>query len=268
MSAQIQSFGKTATSLSQSPLGIIALFIVLVYGFASLVIIFAKSFTADLLLPLIYFLLFFPILVLAVFAWLVSQHHDKLFGPSNFENQELFIEMMKLKTQKAVDTVSSVNAAQATRDKKPITGAALRDFVDLLWDAVSFRPEPATPWRNKILWVDDLPENNTYERQAFKAMGLRCTPVSTTDAAFEQLAHSRYAAIISDMDRDEDPRAGYKLLDGLRQEGDQTPLFFYTSSNAPEHTQETLEHGGQGSTNDPQELIEMVSRAVIEGRSG
>jgi hypothetical protein len=45
---------------------------------------------------------------------------------------------------------------------------------------------------------------------------------------------------------------------------DQTPLFFYAASNAPEHKRETAEHGGQGCTNNAQELFAMVTRAVID----
>jgi CheY-like chemotaxis protein len=118
-------------------------------------------------------------------------------------------------------------------------------------------------WRNHILWVDDRPENNTYERQAFETMGLQFTLAFSTDEALERLARNKYAAIISDMGRREGPREGYVLLDRLRQEGDRTPLFFYASSNAPEHKRETREHGGQGCTNNAQELFEMVTRAVI-----
>ena len=50
----------------------------MVYGFASLVTAFAGSFTAGERLPLIYFLICFPVLVLCVFAWLVSKHSGKL----------------------------------------------------------------------------------------------------------------------------------------------------------------------------------------------
>jgi hypothetical protein len=35
------------------------------------------------------------------------------------------------------------------------------------------------------------------------------------------------------------------------------------SANAPEHKRETLEHGGQGCTNNASELFEMVTRAVV-----
>ena len=66
MSDNLKSFGENAKSLARNPLGIIALFIVLVYGFASLVTIFTGSFTAAERLPLIYFLITFPVLVLGV----------------------------------------------------------------------------------------------------------------------------------------------------------------------------------------------------------
>jgi CheY-like chemotaxis protein len=87
----------------------------------------------------------------------------------------------------------------------------------------------------------------------------------STEEAFQQLSRRKYAAIISDMGRREGPREGYVLLDRLRKQGDQTPLFFYASSNAPEHKRETAGHGGQGCTNNAQELFEMVTRSVIGG---
>ena len=115
--------------------------------------------------------------------------------------------------------------------------------------------------------MDDRPENNTYERQAFEEIGLQFTLAQSTDEALETLTTSQYAAIISDMGRREGPREGYVLLDRLRAEGNLTPLFFYASSNAPEHKRETLNHGGQGCTNNPQELFDMVIRAVIQRQS-
>lgn len=73
--------------------GIIALFIVMVYGFASLVTAFAGSFTAAERLPLIHFLICSPVLVLCIFAWLVSKHSGKLFAPSDFRNEDNYVEM-------------------------------------------------------------------------------------------------------------------------------------------------------------------------------
>ena len=120
---------------------------------------------------------------------------------------------------------------------------------------------------NRVLWVDDRPDNNRYERLAFEAVGLRLTLAQSTNEGLENLRQNQYAAIISDMERSEGQREGYVLLDSLRNQGDRTPLFFYTSSNAPQHKRETRDHGGQDLTNNPQELFEMVTRAVIERRS-
>jgi uncharacterized BrkB/YihY/UPF0761 family membrane protein len=61
------SFGSSAAALARNPLGIIALFIVLVYGFASLVTAFSAAFVESERRPLIYFMVFFPVLVLLVF---------------------------------------------------------------------------------------------------------------------------------------------------------------------------------------------------------
>jgi CheY-like chemotaxis protein len=65
------------------------------------------------------------------------------------------------------------------------------------------------------------------------------------------------------MGRREGNREGYVLLDTLRRQGDQTPFIIYSGSNLPEHKQETFEHGGQGNTNDPQELYQMVMKTIV-----
>jgi prokaryotic YEATS domain len=86
-----RTFGKTASALSKNPLGIIALFIVLVYGLASMVTVFSGTLPPPERLPLIYFLVLFPVLVLGVFGWLVSQHPRVLYGPSDFRNEAHYV---------------------------------------------------------------------------------------------------------------------------------------------------------------------------------
>jgi len=260
MSDQTKSFGETAKSLARNPLGIIALFIVLVYGFASLVTAFAGSFTAAERLPLIYFLIVFPVLVLGVFSWLVSKHSGKLFVPSDFKNEENYVKMQ-------MSVVASLTAA-AAKGEASASEAQLHKIVETVRAAGPATVATVDGWRDHILWVDDRPENNTYERQAFEEMGLRFTLALSTDEAFERLSQAKYAAIISDMGRREGPREGYALLDRLRKEGDRTPLFFYAASNAPEHKRETREHGGQGCTNNARELFEMVTRTVLQRQKG
>jgi CheY-like chemotaxis protein len=162
-----------------------------------------------------------------------------------------------------MNAVASLTAATAKGDT-PASEAQLHRIVEVVRAAGPAAVHTGDGWRNHILWVDDRPENTTHERQAFETMGLRFTLALSTAEAFERLSQAKFAAIISDMGRREGPREGYVLLDRLRKEGDRTPLFFYAASNAPEHKRETREHGGQGCTNNAQELFEMVTKAVIQ----
>jgi len=115
MSDDVKAFGDTARGLVKNPLGIIALFIVLVYGFAALVTAFARSLTESERLPLIWFLVLFPVLVLGVFSWLVSRHGGKLYGPSDYKDEENYIRMQlrQLETRvQRVDVASPAHLAQ------------------------------------------------------------------------------------------------------------------------------------------------------------
>ncbi len=251
----ISPFGDTAKGLAKNPLGIIALFIVLIYGLASLVTAFAGSLTASERLPLIWFLVIFPVIVLIVFAWLVSRHSGKLFAPSDFRDEENYVKMQ-------MTAVASLVAA-STKSDTPASETDIEKIVEAVRQALPAERQKSEDWHNHILWVDDRPNNNVYERRAFEAVGLRFTLTLSTNEALDLLKRNKYAAIISDMGRREGPREGYVLLDTLRREGNQTPFFIYAGSNLPEHKLEAFEHGAQGSTNNPEELFQMVMKAIV-----
>ncbi|MGZ8260274.1 MAG: TIR domain-containing protein [Caldimonas sp.] len=122
--------------------------------------------------------------------------------------------------------------------------------------------EPADDWRNKILWVDDRPENNAFERRTLEAMGLEFTLAMSTGEALDLLAARRFAAIISDMGRKEGSREGYVLLEAVRATDTATPYFIYAGASAASHRREAAMRGAQGSTNVAAELIELVTRAL------
>ena len=117
-------------------------------------------------------------------------------------------------------------------------------------------------WRKQILWVDDRPDNNIHERRAFESLGISFTLALSTKEALELLSKGRYGAILSDMGRKEGPREGYVLLDALRARGDQTPFLIYAAANSAKRKRETEAHGAQGSTNNAQELFEMVRQIL------
>ena len=113
-----------------------------------------------------------------------------------------------------------------------------------------------------VLWVDDRPENNIYERQALEALGLRFTLSRSTEDALDQVRSQSFDVIISDMGRPPDARAGYTLLERLRESGVNTPYIIYAGSASPEHKAQAAQKGAFGATNRPQDLFKMVIDAI------
>lgn len=108
-----KEFFQSAKTLSRNPLGIIALFIILVYAVASIVISLGRSeFYDNPYHPSVLFLAGFPVVVLIVFAYLVSKHHEKLYGPQDYQNTQDFF-----RTLKVPDAVKADNTGIATSDK-------------------------------------------------------------------------------------------------------------------------------------------------------
>src|SRR5262245_17829050 len=84
---------KLPTWSARNPLGIIALFISLIYGMSALLL----GTSVSSLLPanqtvLVYFIVVFPFVVLSVFGWLVSRHHTKLYGPADYRTDKGFLD--------------------------------------------------------------------------------------------------------------------------------------------------------------------------------
>lgn len=163
--------------------------------------------------------------------------------------------------KRQVEAAAALGAAQAVHE--PGDGAAKatvdpRDIAEAL-------PSPRAQRRlqgSRILWVDDRPDNNLLERKALEALGIEIDLSTSTTDAIEQIGRRSYDLIISDMGRPPDSRAGYTLLDSLREAGDSTPFIIYASSRAPEYVKESRQHGAIGTTNSPQELISMVTKAL------
>jgi CheY-like chemotaxis protein len=119
-----------------------------------------------------------------------------------------------------------------------------------------------------VLWVDDKPENNAFERAALEALGIKVEFVPSTSAALEMIKGRQYDAVISDMDRPESTRAGYDLLKKIQLLRPDIPFVLYTSSNTPEQEREIREAGAVGATARASDLIRLVTNAIVERSSG
>ena len=123
---QFKNLTDAAKPLARNPLGIIALFIVTVYAIGGLVINFAKpDFYQNPYHPSVIFLAIFPLCVLLIFTYLVSKHHEKLYGPSDYANQADFIKTFSYETDKGIRI--SMNEKE--------TQNVLKDFLETFFDS-------------------------------------------------------------------------------------------------------------------------------------
>ena len=90
----MSKFSDDAIKLSRNPLGILALFLVLIYSIASLTFLFAKNLPDSLIVYFVIFILIYPLIILATFYRLVTQHHTKLYAPRDFINPGDFLECL------------------------------------------------------------------------------------------------------------------------------------------------------------------------------
>jgi len=95
-------FWEAAKGFSRNPLGIIGLFQLLVYAIAGLVATFGTSFTPFQRNVLTVFLVGFPVVILGVFAWLVTRHSGKLFAPSDYRDDANYLQAVRTAAVTAV----------------------------------------------------------------------------------------------------------------------------------------------------------------------
>jgi hypothetical protein len=106
MNRTAKTFGRTAERLSRNPLGIIALFIVLVYLIAGTILgasslgVSSVKLNPNERLPLVWFIVVYPVLVLIAFYRLVAFHHTKLYSPSDFPDDDGFFRALTPGEQK------------------------------------------------------------------------------------------------------------------------------------------------------------------------
>ncbi len=168
----------------------------------------------------------------------------------------------KRKQAEAAAALAAAAAARPDADSTPeSTARSAREAAEVVADALTPRVLRKAS-RATVLWVDDRPDNNVYERQSLEALGVTFVLATSTEEALQKCRGQRFDAIISDMGRPPDDKAGYTLLQQLRAQGDQTPFVIYAGSGAPEHKAEARRRGAMGCTNRASELFEYVTSAL------
>lgn len=126
----IKDFGSIAKDLSRNPLGIIALFLVFTYAVAALIVGCSDKLQSTERSPLIWLLVLFPPFVLIVFSWLVSCHHDKLYAPTDYRDDNSFLETTnKLRTLKETSAQTESEEFELSISPKITSNQILEDYI-------------------------------------------------------------------------------------------------------------------------------------------
>ena len=123
----------------RNPLGVIGLFVSLVYGFACL--LFGVSGQASDTEPqwlMLGFVVGFPVLLLGAFVFLVVKHHEKLYAPLDYGDPRLFLRTMntrerreKLKSEMAAANSDDGEAITDSEDQQPSKEQVLQTPADI-----------------------------------------------------------------------------------------------------------------------------------------
>ena len=155
-------------------------------------------------------------------------------------------------------------AAAAATDPREKTSAAdaARAAADVVSDVLTNKAVRKAK-RSRILWVDDIPNNNTAERESLEALGINIEIAMSTEQAIDMLHRRRFDLVISDMGRPPDARAGYTLLSKMRGQKIHIPFLIYAAGgNLPAHKMEAFSMGAIGSTNRATELFQLTLKSL------
>lgn len=253
----MKNLDKNGHKYSRSILGIISLMIIGI----TFILIASTSRIKDLsdsnqtlLIALGFAYLF---VVLGGFLWIVAKHPELMIDVRNFKDQESYIKTLKilLSIYMKKGKNSTAKTEQEIREDFNDITQGMEDCFKQTMENVQKQDED----KRYILWVDDNPDNNTYERIALEQYGFHFVLATSTNEALSLIYKEKYNAIIFDMERKEGMEEGYKLFEEIKKRKISTPYFIYTDYCDVGVEEIFLKKGIKGITADPQDLIEMVS---------
>jgi len=108
-----------------------------------------------------------------------------------------------------------------------------------------------------VLWVDDHPENNTYESRVLRDSGVKIDEVRSTSDALEMLKRAPYDLIITDMVRERQDD-GITLVDEVRKNNAQVPIVIFASRTMVDKYRREAESRQTKITSSTAELFQFV----------
>jgi CheY-like chemotaxis protein len=166
-------------------------------------------------------------------------------------NIELSSNQYQEQTTKAINDMQSKIAAIES-SLKPIGAAGCE--VD------SCRPKAG----KAVLWVDDIPQNNSYYVESLISDGVVVDLAVSTAEAQEKMTCRLYDVVITDIGRPEGEKAGIDLVKQIRLGNVDIPVYVFCGGWAARNLKaEALRAGANGITSSGTTLLAYVSRALL-----
>ncbi len=121
--------------------------------------------------------------------------------------------------------------------------------------------------QRRVLWVDDLPDNNRDESAALNHLQIEVLAARSTEEALKRLAEEEFDLVISDWNRTgEAPDAGLTLLHRMRASNHRQPIIFYhgafEAAKRRARSRVARDAGALGEAVYPGELLSLVVDAL------
>jgi CheY-like chemotaxis protein len=204
-------------------------------------------------------ILIWPILVafiLLVFKKPISEFLGNLQKSKiKVDKEGVSLELDATKAE-VVSMLGAASTSQAGNDSKKVDWGEIAKTVNRLAEVNVKKLSEI-----KVLWVDDFPQNNVYERRSLEALGIRFALSTSTEDALDKLKSNEYDVIISDMGRGENKQAGFDLLKETKKIST-TPFIIYSLGVTTEKIRKAKEKGAFGETSSPRELFQLVIDAI------
>jgi len=107
----------------------------------------------------------------------------------------------------------------------------------------------------KILWIDDQPAGNAWERQMLVKFGVSFVTVETTNSAIACLKAESFHLVLSDIARGDEPKAGLEALPAILEAAPAIPVVFYVGHVLPNRP---VPVDSKGIAAEPNELLHLV----------
>jgi hypothetical protein len=197
------------------------------------------------------------VLLIALLAYLVVSFHgpikrDLIPRLTGFKALGLELEFASNELNKATEDFHKRSDAEISKEDREDVLNRARLVAPVLQKA-------------QVLWVDDDPSGNINERKTLRALGVFVDLARSTHEAVKMLKEVKYDAVVSDMNRENNPKEGERFIEVMKRKKVYNWPIFYVRRYNPELG---VPEGAFNITNRPDHLLHYVMDVLERERAG